>query len=57
LASLTKRIGAEAVITGSLDDADNEYRFRIRVIGTETTAVVASYAVSVDKGDKRVTVF
>jgi hypothetical protein len=54
LASLTKRIGAQAIITGSLDDAGNEYRFRIRGIGTETTAAIASYTVSVNKNDKRI---
>jgi hypothetical protein len=57
LASLTKRIGAEAIITGSLDDAASEYRFRIKVIGTETTAAIVSYSVSVDKNDKRITGF
>jgi len=57
LANLTKRIGAEAVITGSLDDAGNEYRFRIRVIGTETTAAIVSNATSVDKNDKRIAGF
>jgi len=54
LASLTKRIGAQAIITGSLDDTGNDYRFRIRVIGTETTAAVVSYTVSVNKNDKRI---
>jgi len=57
LASLTKRIGAEAIITGSLDDTASEYRFRIKVIGTETTAAIVSYAVSVDKNDKRIAGF
>ena len=57
LASLTKRIGAEAIVTGSLDDAGNEYRFRIRVIGTETTAAIASYVASVNKNDRRITAF
>jgi len=57
LASLTKRIGAEAIITGSLDDAASEYRFRIKVIGTETTAAIVSYAVSVNKNDKRIAGF
>ena len=57
LASLTRRIGAEAIITGSLDDAASEYRFRIKVIGTETTAAIVSYAVSVDKNDKRIAGF
>jgi hypothetical protein len=57
LASLTKRIGAEAVVTGSLDDAGNEYRFRIRVRGTETTAAIASYTVGVNKNDKRLAAF
>ena len=54
LASLSKRIGAGAIVTGSLDDAGNEYRFRIRVIGTETTAAIISYAVSVNKNDRRI---
>jgi len=57
LASLTKRIGAEAIITGSLDDTGNEYRFRMRVIGTETTAAVVSYAASVGKNDRRIAAF
>jgi hypothetical protein len=55
LASLTKRIGAGAIITGSLDDTGSEYRFRIRVIGTETTAATVSYVVGVNKNDKRIT--
>jgi TolB-like protein len=54
LASLTKRLGAGAIVTGSLDDAGSEYRFRIRVIGTETTAAVASYAASVNTNDRRI---
>ena len=57
LASLTKRIGAEAIITGSLDDTGNDYRFRIRVIGTETIAAIVSFTVSVNKNDKRIAGF
>jgi hypothetical protein len=57
LASLTKRIGAQAIITGSLDDAATEYRFRIRVIGTETSAAIVSYAASVEKSDVRISAF
>jgi len=57
LASLTKRIGANAIVTGSLDDAGDEYRFRIRVIGTETTAAIVSYVGRVNKNDKRITAF
>ena len=57
LASLTKRIGAEAIITGSLDDTGNDYRFRIRVIGTETIAAIVSYTVSINKNDKRIAGF
>jgi TolB-like protein len=57
LASLTKRIGAEAIVTGSLDDAGNEYRFRIRVIGTETTAAIVSHAESLNKNDRRIAAF
>jgi TolB-like protein len=54
LASLTQRLGAQAIVTGSLDDAGGEYRFRVRVIGTETTAALVSYSISVDKKDKRI---
>jgi len=57
LASLTKRIGAKAIITGSLDNSIDEYRFRIQAIGTETTAAVVSYAVSVDKYDKKIAAY
>jgi hypothetical protein len=57
LADLTRRIGAQAIITGSLDDVGTEYRFRIRVIGTETIAAIISYAVSVNKNDRRITAF
>ena len=57
LASLTKRIGAQAIITGSLDDAGDEYRFRIRAIGTETTAAMVSYVGRVNKDDKRIAAF
>ncbi|MDR0503573.1 MAG: penicillin-binding protein activator LpoB [Treponema sp.] len=57
LASLTERIGAQAIITGSLDDAGDEYRFRIKVIGTETTAALVSYVGRVNKNDRRITVF
>ena len=57
LASLTKRLGAQAIITGSLDDAASEYRFRVKAIGTETTAAIVSYAVSVNKNDRRTTAF
>jgi hypothetical protein len=54
LMSLTKRIGAEVIITGSLDDVGGDYRFRIRGIGTETTAAILSYTVSVNKNDGRI---
>ena len=57
LASLTKRIGAEAIITGSLDDTGSDYRFRIRVIGTETIAAVVSWTASINKNDKRIAGF
>jgi hypothetical protein len=54
LASLTKRIGAEAIISGSLDDTGSEYRFRMRVIGTETAAAAMSYVASVGKNDRHI---
>jgi len=52
LASITKRLGAQAIVTGYLDETGNGYRFRIRVIGTETTAAIVSYTVSVNKNDR-----
>jgi len=54
LASLTRRLGAQAIVTGSLDDTGDEYRFRIRVIGTETSAAIASCVVGIDKEDRRI---
>jgi TolB-like protein len=54
LASLTKRLGAQAIVTGSLDDTGGEYRFRIRVIGTETTVAIVSDASSISKKDRRI---
>ena len=54
LMSLTKIIGAQAIVTGSLDDAVTEYRFYIQVIVTETRQAPVSYAVSVSKNDKRI---
>ena len=54
LMSLTKIIGAQAIVTGSLDDAVSEYRFYIKVIGTETTQALLSFAGSVNKKDKRI---
>jgi TolB-like protein len=57
LASLTKRLGAKAIITGSLDKAGNEYRFRVKGIGTETTEAVFSFTASVDKNDLRIREF
>jgi hypothetical protein len=54
LASLTQRIGAGAIVTGSLDDTGKEYSFRIRVIGTETAAAIVSHADSVSRNDRRV---
>ena len=57
LASLTRRIGAQAIITGTLDDAGDEYRFRIRVIGTETAAAIVSYVGRISKNDKRIIAF
>ena len=57
LMSLTRMIGAQAIITGTLDDAGDEYRFRLRVIGTETAAAIVSYVGRVDKNDRRITGF
>jgi hypothetical protein len=57
LASLTKRIGAQAILTGSLDDSVSYYSFRVRVIGTETTEAIVSYTANVDKNDKVVAGF
>ena len=57
LANITRRIGAEAIITGSLDDTGDNYRYRIRVIGTETMMAIVSYTVSIDKNDRRIAGF
>jgi hypothetical protein len=57
LASLTKRIGAKAIITGSLDNAGIEYKFRVKGIGIETTKAVFSIAASINKNDPRIREF
>jgi hypothetical protein len=57
LASLTKRIGAQAILTGSLDDTVSYYSFRVRVIGTETTEAISSFTAIVDKDDKLIAGF
>ncbi|MDR0473444.1 MAG: penicillin-binding protein activator LpoB, partial [Treponema sp.] len=54
LMSLTKIIGAQAIVTGSLEDMVTEYRFYVKVIGTETTEALVSFAGSVSKNDKRI---
>jgi hypothetical protein len=54
LMSLTKIIGAQAIVTGSLEDIGSEYRFYVKVIGTETTEALVSFAGSVGKNDKRI---
>jgi hypothetical protein len=57
LASLTKRIGAQAILTGSLDDTVSYYSFRVRVIGTETTEAISSFTAIVDRDDKLISGF
>jgi len=57
LTNISKRIGAEAIVTGSLDDLGDEYRFRIRVIGTQTTSAIASYVGRINKNDPRIESF
>ena len=54
LSSLSSRLGAQGIITGSLDDVGNEFRFRVRVIGTGTTEAIASYTISVNKNDRQI---
>jgi hypothetical protein len=54
LASITRRIGAQAIVTGSLDDMGDKYRFRIRVIGTETIQAIVSFVGDVNKNDHRI---
>jgi hypothetical protein len=57
LASLTKRKGAQAILTGSLDDTISYYSFRVRVIGTETTEAISSFTAIVNKDDKLIAGF
>jgi uncharacterized membrane protein len=56
LMSLTKIIGAQAIVTGELVDYVTEYRFYVKVIGTETTEALVSFSGSVNKNDKRIKV-
>ncbi|WP_461255227.1 CsgG/HfaB family protein [Treponema sp. R80B11-R83G3] len=57
LASLTKIIGAQAIITGSLEDTRLDYNFFIKAIGVETREAFASDSITVNKNDRRIKAF
>jgi len=57
LASFTKIIGAQAVITGSLEDTRIDYNFFIKAIDVETREAFASDSITVNKNDRRIKAF
>jgi hypothetical protein len=58
LASLTRGIGAQAIVTGSLEDTELEYSFTIKVLGIETRGESLSANIErVNKNDRRIALF
>jgi TolB-like protein len=53
--SIGNQLGAQYVITGSLIDLKDIYRFRVYALGVETAAITAPTTVDVDYKDKRIT--
>jgi hypothetical protein len=54
LMNLTRIIGAQAIITGSIDDIVSEYHFEIKAIGAETRRYLAWFTCSISKNDKKI---
>jgi TolB-like protein len=45
--AIGKKLGAQVIITGSFETLGNYHRFRMRVIGVETTAILETYSANV----------
>jgi len=52
-----KQLGAQYVITGTLDDVGDAYRFRVAAIDVETAVRQASSSLDIDKTDPRIVHF
>jgi hypothetical protein len=58
LPSFAKRVDAQAILTGSLDDAVNYYSFWVKVIGTQTNVTtIPSYMDYIDRNDKQIAAY
>ncbi|MDR2798754.1 MAG: hypothetical protein LBB80_10480 [Treponema sp.] len=47
-------LGAQYLVTGSMMDVGNGYRFRVETVQVETAEKVQSYTATIDKGDRQV---
>jgi len=45
--AIGKKIGAQAIVTGTFEPVGNYYRFRVRVIEVESAAILISYSANV----------
>jgi TolB-like protein len=45
--AIGKKLGAQSIVTGSFEPIGNYYRFRVRVIEVETTAIMFTHSVNV----------
>jgi TolB-like protein len=52
--AIGKKLGAQLVVSGSLIEMGNTYRFRIKVINVETAAIEVSYAIDLDAKDTKI---
>jgi hypothetical protein len=52
--SIGQMLGAQYIVTGGLTDVENTYRFRVKVLTVETTALVAASSSDVGKKDERI---
>jgi TolB-like protein len=53
--AIGKKLGAQLIVSGSLDSMGHLYRFRIRTLNVESAAVEAASAADIGPGDTRVT--
>jgi formylglycine-generating enzyme required for sulfatase activity len=52
--AIGRKLGAQLIVSGSIDTIGNVYRFRIRTLAVETAAVATSYSADVNPKENRV---
>jgi formylglycine-generating enzyme required for sulfatase activity len=53
--SIGKKLGAQSIVSGSINVIGNVYRFRIRTLAVETAAIETSYSADLSPRETRVT--